>query len=187
MFKKQLKKFNLKMLVVGHIVFHFSDYGFDYVLYPFVIYKYGPLLGGTFMALLATFICLAIAYVYDFLEKDWLGVETAKELVENFFKEEEEMAKKSWRRRRRSLKKKGKRILYWIFQKNKLGQFLFLSIHFDPLITTIYMRPGYHMYNGFSRRDWKIFWGSTIVSNAWWTGVAFTAISMIKGLVMNFF
>lgn len=182
-----LKKFNLKMLLLGHIVFHSVDYSFDYVLYPFVIYKYGPLYGGITMTILASIFCLTIAYIYDFLEKDWLGVETVKELVENFFKEEEEIARKSLRRKKQSLKRKGKRILYWIFQKNKWGQFIFLSIHFDPLITTIYMRPGFHLYNGFSKRDWKIFWGSTLVSNAWWTGVAFAAISILRGLVVNFF
>jgi hypothetical protein len=175
-----LKRFNVKMLLVGHIVFHSVDYSFDYVLYPFVIYKYGPLYGGITMTILASLFCLTIAYVYDLLEKDWLGIETVKELVENFFKEEEEIAKKSWRR-------KGKKILHWLFHKNKIGQFVFLSIHFDPLITTIYMRPGYHLYNGFSKRDWKIFWGSTLVSNAWWTGVAFVAVSSLKEIMMRFF
>jgi len=168
-----LRKLNLKILAIGHIVFHSTDYAFDYVLYPFVIYKLGPLNGGVVMAVLAIAITLSILYIYDFLEKDWLGIETVKELVENFFKEEEVVARKSW-------KMKGKRLLYWVFHRNKIGQFLFLSIHFDPLITTIYMRPGYHLYNGLRKRDWKIFLGSTIVSNAWWTGVAFTAISVVK-------
>ncbi|EKE19466.1 MAG: hypothetical protein ACD_9C00004G0002 [uncultured bacterium] len=187
MLKKELKKFNLKMLLVGHIVFHSSDYAFDYLLYPFVIFTYGPLYGGIVMTILASVICLSIAYVYDLLEKDWLGVESVKELVEKFFEEEEEIARKGLRRKKQSLKRKGKRLLYWIFQKNKWGQFIFLTIHFDPLITTIYMRPGYHLYNGFSRRDWKIFWASTVVSNAWWTGVAFVAVSALKGLIVRFF
>jgi hypothetical protein len=177
---KWLKKINLKILVIGHLIFQTFDYAFDYVLYPFVIYKYGPLYGGVAMAALAAAICLGILWVYDLLEKDWLGIETVKELVENFFKEEEEMAKKSW-------KKTGKKILYWVFHRNKVGQFIFLSLHFDPLITTIYMRPGYHLYNGFSRRDWKIFWSSVIVSNAWWTGVAFVVIASFREILAKFF
>ncbi|MDD5396526.1 MAG: hypothetical protein PHW24_00510 [Candidatus Moranbacteria bacterium] len=175
-----IRKFNLKILAIGLVVFNSFDYAFDYVLYPFVIYKYGPLLGGIVMGILATVICLFILWVYDLLEKDWLGIEAVKELVENFFKQEEDIAKKSWRRT-------GKRMMYWLFHKNKIGQFLFLSIHFDPLITSIYMRPGYHLYNGLTRRDWKIFLGSTIVSNVWWTGIAFVAVSTLKETVIKFF
>lgn len=175
-----LRKFNLKVLAVGHTVFHSLDYGFDYVLYPYVIYALGPLRGGIVMAFLSAAVCLAISYFYDLMEKDWLGIETVKELVENFFKEEEEIARKSWRKR-------GKKILYWVFHRNKVGQFIFLSLHFDPLITTIYMRPGYHLYNGFSARDWKIFWGSVIISNIWWTGVAFAAVSALKEVLIKFF
>lgn len=175
-----IKKFNFKILAIGHLIFHSADYAFDYLLYPFVIYKLGPLYGGIIMTMLAAAFCLAIVWVYDFLEKDWLGLETVKELVENFFKEEEEIARKKWRKR-------GKKIMSWVFHKNKVGQFMFLSLAFDPLITTVYMRPGYHLYNGFSKRDWKIFWGSVFVSNAWWTGIAFMAVSSFEGIMGKFF
>ncbi len=175
-----VKKFNLKILAIGHIVFRSFDYAFDYLLYPYVIYQLGPLYGGVIMAILSAVICLGIVWVYDMLEKDWLGIETVKELVENFFKQEEDIAKAAWRRH-------GKKFLYWVFHKNKVGQFIFLSINFDPLITTVYLRPGYHMYNGFTKRDWKIFWGSTIVSNAWWTGIAFTAVTSFKEVFIRFF
>jgi len=175
-----IKKFNVKILAIGHIVFHSFDYAFDYLLYPYVIYALGPFYGGSVMVVLSAAVCIGIVWVYDFLEKDWLGIETVKELVENFFKEEEDIAKKRWRR-------KGKKIMHHIFHKNKVGQFIFLSIAFDPLITTIYLRPGYHLYNGFSKRDWKIFWGSVFVSNVWWTGVAFTAVSSVKEVIMRIF
>ena len=45
------KRFNLKILAIGHLVFHTSDYAFDYVLYPFVIYKYGITLATIIMAI----------------------------------------------------------------------------------------------------------------------------------------
>ena len=179
-FHMSLKKFNLRLLVIGHAIFHTLDSAFDYVLYPFVIFEYGPLYGGVTMLILSIFVCLFIIYVYDFLEKDLLGIETAKELVEEFFKEEEEMAVRSWR-------KTGKKFFAWIFHRNKLGQFIFLSLHFDPLITTIYMRPGYHLYNGLSKRDWKIFWGSAFVSNAYWTLLAFTGVSVVEKLIVKIF
>jgi len=177
---KWLKKFNVKILAVGHLVFHSFDYGFDYVLYPFVIYKYGPGFGFVIMALLSAAVCLFIAYIYDLLEKDWLGIETVKELVENFFKEEEEQVRKG-------LRSKLKKFVSRIFHKNKVGQFIFLSIQFDPLITTIYMRRGYHLYNGFSKRDWKIFWGSVLVSNTYWTAIAFGVVSVLRESIQRFF
>ena len=175
-----LEKFNFRVLTIGHAIFHSTDYAFDYVLYPFVIYKLGPFYGGVVMAVLATTINLSLFYIYDSFKKDWLGIEIAKEMVENFFKEEKEIVKKSWR-------KSGKIFFYWLFHRNKLGQFIFLSLHFDPLITVIYMRPGHHLYNGLSKRDWKIFWSSVVISNAWWTGIAFVAISTLKGIIMKFF
>jgi hypothetical protein len=175
-----IKKFNLKIIAVGLVVFNSFDYAFDYVLYPYVIYQMGPLRGGVIMAILATVICLLLLWIYDVLERDWLGIETIKETVEEFFKEEEDIARRSWRRH-------GKNIAKWVFHKNKIGQFLFLSIHFDPLITAIYMRPGYHLYNGLTKRDWKIFIGSTIVSNAWWVGVSFVAVSALRETMVRFF
>lgn len=175
-----LKKINLKLLAAGHFIFHSMNYGFDYILYPFVIYQLGPLGGGMVMTFLSVFLNLGVLFLYNFLERDLLGIEAAKELAENFFKEEEFIVKKSWR-------KHGKKIMSWLFYKNKIGHFLFLSIQFDPIITTIYMKPGYHMYNGFSKRDWRIFWGSTIVSNAWWTGIAFLAVVSLEGIISRFF
>ena len=175
-----LRKFDMKILAVGHLVFHSFDYGFDYVLYPYVIYKYGVSFGYVIMALLSAAICLVLSSLYDWLRKDWLGIETVKELVEEFFAELKEEAEVSWRRR-------GKKILSWIFHKNIIGQFVFLSIKFDPLITTVYMRKGYHRYNGFTWRDWKIFWGSVLISNLWWTGVSLAIVSVVKESISRFF
>ena len=175
-----IKRFNVKVLAIGHLIFHSLNYGFDYVLYPLVIYNYGPIFGGVIMGALAAAISLFISWLYDFLKKDWLGIEVVKELVDEFFEEEQESARRKWR-------KMGKKIFRRIFHKNKIGQFLFLSINFDPLITVIYMRRGSHLYNGFSLRDWKIFWLSVIVSNAWWTGIAFVAVTSFKEIILNFF
>ena len=177
---KWLKKFNVKILAIGHAIFHASNYGFDYVLYPFVVYKLGPLYGGVVMSILAIIITLSLLFVYDHLKKDWLGLETMKELVDDFFKEEEREVKKNW-------KKKWKKIFNYIFNKNKIGQFIFLSIQFDPLITTIYMRSGHHLYNGLRTRDWKIYLASTVVANVWWTGIAFAAISVLREGIVKFF
>lgn len=175
-----LRKFNLKILALGHLAFHTFDYAFDYILYPFVIYKLGFSYGFIVMALLSAAVCLAISALYDWLKKDWLGIEGVKEIVEEFFKELEDEAKRSWRIR-------GKKLLSWIFHRNKVGQFVFLSLHFDPLITTVYMRKGHHNYNGFNARDWGIFWGSVLVSNFWWSSVSITVITIIRNFIIRIF
>ena len=56
--------------------------------------------------------------------------------------------------------------------------FFFLSIKYDPFITMIYMRHG--AYNGMSNRDWKIFTGSLILGNAYWTLACFMGISLVE-------
>jgi hypothetical protein len=174
------RKFNLKILAIGHIVFNSLDYGFDYVLYPYVIYKFGYQAGFVIMGLLSAALCLGISWIYDLLKKDWLGIEAVKEIVEEFFAELKQEAEISWRRR-------GKKILSWVFHRNKIGQFLFLSLHFDPLITTIYMREGAHQYNGFKARDWKIFWGSVIVSNLWWSSFSVVVLTAVEQAFIKIF
>jgi hypothetical protein len=175
-----LRKFNLKLLAVGHFVYHALDHLFDYVLYPIVMYKLGLVYGFLVMTTLSGLVCLLMAFVYDFLEKDWLGLETVKELVEKFFKEEEEMARRSWR-------KWWKKLFSKIFYEYRWGPFVFLSLVFDPFVTTIYIRKGYHLYNGFSKEDWGIFIGSILLSNAWWAIVAFSVVSIIKETFVRIF
>jgi hypothetical protein len=57
--------------------------GFDYVLYPWVIWKLGPLHGAAVMTLASFLICWATLLFYDWAKKDWLGIETLKELRDN--------------------------------------------------------------------------------------------------------
>ena len=54
--------------------------GFDYLLYPWVIWQLGPLHGAVVMTLLSFLICWATLLFYDWARKDWLGIETLKQL-----------------------------------------------------------------------------------------------------------
>ena len=179
MLSGSVKKFNLKILAVGHLLFHSLNYVLDYGLYPFIIYKFGLTFGFIISIFLSAGYCLAEVIIYDWLKKDWLGIEAIKELVTEFFIELEEEARESWKR-------KGKRMLSWLFHKNSFGPFIFLSLKFDPMITTLYLRKGSHEYNNLSLRDWKIFWGSVLVSNVYWTLVSFTWISVLRFFVGRF-
>ena len=142
-------------------------WAFDYLLYPFVIWKLGILLGGPVMMLCSLVVCYLTIIFYDWAKKDWIGLETLKSLREY------------------EGKVKTGRFTSWILKKGDWGAFLFFSLKSDPFITTVYMRKGAHQYNGMSPRDWKIFLGSVILSNLWWWIPAYT-IAYTGGTVWEF-
>lgn len=164
---KEKKK--LGILGIGYFVNESIDFVFNYILYPFVIWKMGILGGGAVMTILSFLICYLIMIFYDWSKKDWLGIETIKGLKEY----------------------SGKSIIgkftSWIMKKSDPILLIFLSIQFDPFITTAYMRHGAHQYSGMSKRDWKIFMSSLIIGNVYWTVVAFAGVSIVEYVGKNLF
>ncbi len=67
---------------IGYTIIVGTDYIFDYLLYPYVIYQRGPLWGGTVMMLLSAAACLTTVLIYDLVKKDLLGIEAIKEIKE---------------------------------------------------------------------------------------------------------
>jgi hypothetical protein len=149
-------------LIVGITVKDFTDRAFDYILYPFVIYKLGIIKGGLIMTCLACAVNLLTLKFYDWSKRDWLGIETIKGL-------------KDYQGKSRFVK-----MTAWILRQSDFVAFLFLSIKEDAFIALVYMRQGSHQYNGMTRRDWKIFLGSVAVSNLYWTLAAYMGISMVE-------
>jgi hypothetical protein len=72
------------------------------------------------------------------------------------------------------------KIMSWALTKGNIVVFLVLSINLDPFITTAYMRKGKHQFNGMSKRDWTIFMGSLLISNAYWTLACFMGITIVE-------
>lgn len=141
---------------------YLSDVAFDYLLYPFVIFKLGILKGGIVMTFLALIANIMTMKFYDWSKRDWLGIETVKSL-------------KGYE----GSKTIG-RLMAWALRKSDPIIFLFLSIKFDPFITTAYLRKGANQFNGMKRRDWKIFISSLILSNAYWTLACYMGISLVE-------
>lgn len=156
------KKKKVAIWGIGYLGNAIIVYGFDYFLYPFVIWKFGILEGGVVMTFLSFLICYATIIFYDWAKKDWLGIETIKEVKEY------------------NGKSMIGRFTSWILRKSDPVVLLFLSIKFDPFITTAYMRKGAEKYNGLGKRDWIIFLSSLIVGNVYWTFVAFTGVSVVE-------
>ena len=156
-----LKK-RLGVLGIGLLANQAIVWGFDLVLYPAVIYKFGILRGGLIMTILSFLVCYGSILFYDWAKQDWLGIETLKGVRES-----------------NATTLIGKAVA-WLLKKGDIGAMLFCSIKFDPFITVAYMRHGAYQYNGLSKRDWRIFIASLIIGNAYWTAVAYTGIKIVE-------
>lgn len=144
--KPESLKQRLLILFVGFLGNKILADAFDKILYPIVIYKLGPIVGGITMTIASLLVCLLMIFFYDWSKQDWLMIETIKEGkggVKNRF----------WS---------------WAFRQSDPVLFVILSVWTDPFITTIAMRHGHWQFNGLSKRDWKIFIGSVLVGNLEW-------------------
>jgi hypothetical protein len=85
----------LRELGIGHSVNWVMSEGFDYLLYPAVIWKLGPLLGGAIMSVASLLVCLGCLYFYDWSKRDWLGIEAIKDLesVQSFRRKQKARAR----------------------------------------------------------------------------------------------
>ena len=156
------KKERIGIILIGFFGIIGSSYVFDYFLYPLVIWKFGILKGGAVMMVLSGLICYAIILFYDWTKKDWLGIETIKEIKDS--------KGESW----------VGRFFRWIVRRSDGILLVFLSIKFDPLITMLYMRNGAYQYNGLNRRDWTIFIISIVIGNVYWTLAAYMGVSAVE-------
>ena len=159
--KKTIKE-RIGILGVGLVANTLIVYVFDYLLYPLAINRWGLFYGGHVMIWASLLICLISFEFYDWAKTDWVGIETLKEIRED----EDEIS---------------------IIKKAKWLEFLILSIQTDPFIVTIFMRKGAHRYDGLSKTDWQVFFGSLFVGNLFWIlGVYFgLEVAKVYGFTMD--
>lgn len=147
-------------MTAGFTAANLIGYVFDYGIYPYVIFKLGILKGGLIMTLVSFTTCIIGMKFYDWSKRDWLGIEAIKEI-------------KTYKGTR-----KIGRVTSWVLKKSEPVVFLFLSIKFDPFVTTAYMRHG--KYNGMGKRDWTIFTSSLLISNVYWTLACYMGITLVE-------
>ncbi|MEK7101844.1 MAG: hypothetical protein AAB882_01690 [Patescibacteria group bacterium] len=162
-------KERIGIMAVGHTFKQVEEFVFDYTLYPAVIALLGAVTGGLVMTVFSALLCYLYIRFYDWSQKDWLGLELAKEM-------------------RDGPAKRGRvaRFMQRIVRKGDVAAFFALSCYTDPFVTTVYLRRGAEAYNGLSERDWKIFWASVLVANLWWTGIVTLAVEGVR-LLLNWF
>lgn len=149
-------------LTLGHAVNALMIWGFDYVMYPFVIWKIGLVRGGVLMAALSFVVCLLLIWFYDWSRHDWLGIEAVKGI--------REYRGTNWMGRRLAV----------LLNRGDWIACVILSIRYDPFITTIYLRQG--AFEGMGRRDWKNFVLSWVLGNVYWSLLCFVGVESLSGL-----
>jgi hypothetical protein len=149
----------LRILAAGTTAMYAINKGFDYLLYPYVVYRGGVLVGGLVMTVLSAAACFGILKFYDRTKKDWLGIETVRNL-----------------RGYRSGRPAG-RLVASLLAKSDAVAFVVLSLHYDPFVTTVWLR--HERFGGLSARDRRIFWGSVLLSNASWTLTCWLGVNAV--------
>lgn len=167
--KKSLYGKRFAELSLGLITNKTIDSIFNYLIYPFVIYKFGILQGGVVMTFLSFLACIGTMKFYDWSKRDWLGIEAIKDL--KVYEGEKKIG----------------RFTSWFLKRSDPIAFFFLSVWYDPFIVTAYLRHGSNKFNGMSRRDWGIFMGSLILGNAYWTLACYMGITLVEYLVRFLF
>jgi len=149
-------------LAAGFAANKLQEYLFDYLLYPFVIFKLGLLGGGAIMSVLSFIGCLLLLRFYDWSKRDWLGIEAIKSLKDY------------------TGKNRFGRLMAWLLRRGDFVACVALSIKFDPFITTAYLRR--EAFKKMTARDWRIFLLSWFIANAWWALFCFVGVETVAGL-----
>jgi hypothetical protein len=109
-------------LALGHAANQVIVYGFDYGLYPLVIYWLGLGWGFVVMSLLSLLVSWLTMKFYNWSKRDWLGIETIKSLKDY------------------AGAKRSGRFMAWLLRQSDPIACILLSIYFDPFIVTVYLR-----------------------------------------------
>jgi len=167
-------KNKIGLLAIGHTAKRVEEYLFDWLLYGIVVLWsintwgsfWGSIVAFFIMAPTSALFCWIYILFYDWAKKDWFGFEALKELRET---ETQGVFGRIFRR---------------VVRFGDIPAFILLSIYSDPFMVAVYFRKKGHEHRGLTRRDWKIFWASVVVSNAYWT-LRWTVIFEVVRVLWN--
>lgn len=170
-------KRKIGLLAVGHTAKRTEEMLFDWILYGIVTTwataQWGTALGSlvafSILTPIAGILCLTYLIFYDWAKVDWLGLELIKEW-------RDEVKHEHW----------FGRLLHRITRWGAVPAFIILSMHSDAFVTTAYFRPKHRQYDGLTARDWAIFAGSLVTSNAYWT-LRWVVIIELARLIFSLF
>jgi hypothetical protein len=144
--------FRLAQIGTGHALYGSFNHFFDFVIYPYVVYTQGVILGGALMTLFSLMQCALLLIVYERIGVDWVGSGLLADIARK--------AQPSWI----------DRLVVWVTHRNPALTFLVLCAVTDPFIVTAFFRRG--SFDGLRARDWHLFFASVLVCNLYWIFVA---------------
>lgn len=156
----------IKLWLTGIGSYYLLTWIYDYLVVSFLLIYFGFLKGIVIVVILSMAIDLATLKFYDWLKKDWLALETLKEMEhkKNFFG----------------------RLLNFVHNKSVFVTVVVLSLTSNAFVVTTYMRKGANLYNGLTKRDWIIFISSSLLINVYWVFIIGGGIEIIKRLFKLF-
>lgn len=173
-----------RKVAFGFTVWKISNSFFDLVVFAIVLVKFGWI-GIPFLMVGAAFLCWVAIVIYDLTKVDFLGVESAKKEMlifkEGLVEWVEKLNDKPGKLRLPFLRVKIKydtESIKLALSKIWLVEFIICTLNFDATVATIYLRE--KAFGGLTRRDWKIFWASVIISCLYWSLVILAGISIYE-------
>ncbi|MFA6520148.1 MAG: hypothetical protein WCT44_00920 [Candidatus Paceibacterota bacterium] len=150
----------LKLWITGIGSYYVITYLYDYVVVSFLLIYLGFVEGIVVVMILSMLIDFWTLKFYDWFKKDWLALETLKDLQyrKNFI---------------------GK-LFNFVQNKSTFVTIVVLSLTSNAFIVTAYMRKGSFKYDGLTKRDWLVFLSSSLLTNLYWVFLIAGGIEIVK-------
>jgi hypothetical protein len=174
-----------KATAFGFTIWKISNSVYDLLIFTVVLARFGWV-GVPFLAVGAGVLCWFTILIYDSTKIDFLGIESAKKEM-LLFKEKmtawvESLEGKPGQKLRLPLLKI--KIKYdtdsikIALSKIWVVEFLICTFQWDATVTTIYLRE--KSFGGLTRRDWKIFLTSVVLSCVYWSAIVLAGITVFE-------
>lgn len=150
----------LKLWITGISSYYVLTYLYDYIVISFLLVYFGFKKGTILAMILSVLVDLGTLKFYDWFKKDWLALETLKDL---------QYKKNFWGR-----------LFTFVHDKSTFVTVVVLSLTSNAFMVTAYMRKGSFQYNGLTKRDWNIFLISSLLTNLYWVFLIAGGIEIIK-------
>ena len=157
-------RYRLGTIGLGVVANKLFVWGWNYGVYPLVLWFGGLLWGSLLMVGLNFAANYGTLRFYDWAKRDWLGIELAKEFKDYAG------SSRFWRLTGRFMSRTD-----WLALP-------VLSLLSDPFITTAYLRRGANRYDGMGRREWRIFLTSFVISTGAWIAVTYGGLTLLRSL-----
>lgn len=150
----------VKLWATGISSYYILTYFYDYFVVSFLLLYFGLVKGVVITMILSVIVDLGTLKFYDWLKKDWLALETLKDL--------------------QNKKNLVGKLFYFVRNKSTFITVIVLSLTSNAFMVTAYMRKGSFKYNGLTKRDWQIFLFSSLLTNLYWVFIIAGGIELVK-------